>query len=248
MNKLNIGISAGHSNNPKRDRGAAGNGQIEGVIAARFRNKILNNINKKGYSVMADPDDTTLSDSIKYFTGKTNEKTILLDIHLNAATPKAKGTETLIPGTYTKEELRIAAGLSEIVSNVMGIPLRGVTDGKKGVKTELDSHHGKLGWMRIAGINILMELFFISNADEVKKFLEVEDILAEQIADYLVEQSCVVLNTTPINSNTIYHIVTSGDSLSKIAQKYGTTVNKIQELNNISNPNSIKIGQKLIIK
>lgn len=56
-------------------------------------------------------------------------------------------------------------------------------------------------------------------------------------------------NTKPtIATNEITYIVKKGDTLSKIAQKYGTTYQKIARDNNISNPNSIRIGQKLIIK
>ena len=44
------------------------------------------------------------------------------------------------------------------------------------------------------------------------------------------------------------YIVQSGDTLSKIASKYGTTYQKIASDNNISNPNIIHVGQKLIIK
>ncbi len=44
------------------------------------------------------------------------------------------------------------------------------------------------------------------------------------------------------------HIVKSGETLSGIASKYGTTYQKIAKDNNISNPNVIYPGQKLIIK
>ena len=41
------------------------------------------------------------------------------------------------------------------------------------------------------------------------------------------------------------HIVKSGESLSQIARKYRTSVSTLQRLNGISNPNKIKIGQRL---
>jgi LysM repeat protein len=44
-----------------------------------------------------------------------------------------------------------------------------------------------------------------------------------------------------------YYIVKSGDSLSAIANKYNTTVDKIAKLNNIKNINSINVGAKLLI-
>ena len=45
---------------------------------------------------------------------------------------------------------------------------------------------------------------------------------------------------------TIY-LVRFGDTLSEIAQKYGTTVNELVRLNNIQNPNLIYVGEKIII-
>ena len=53
-------------------------------------------------------------------------------------------------------------------------------------------------------------------------------------------------NNIGSNSNTTY-TVKYGDTLSKIALKYGTTVNNLVRLNNIKNPNLIYIGQVLII-
>lgn len=41
------------------------------------------------------------------------------------------------------------------------------------------------------------------------------------------------------------HIVKAGDTLSEIAAKYGTTVAKLQQLNNLKNPNLIYVGQKI---
>ena len=58
------------------------------------------------------------------------------------------------------------------------------------------------------------------------------------------------MNETDIkinNRETIY-IVQKGDTLSGIAKKYNTTYQKIAKDNNISNPNLIYPGQKLIIK
>lgn len=50
-----------------------------------------------------------------------------------------------------------------------------------------------------------------------------------------------------ITSEKIY-IVKKGDCLSKIAQKYNTTVSRLAEVNGITNVDFIKVGQKLIIK
>lgn len=49
-------------------------------------------------------------------------------------------------------------------------------------------------------------------------------------------------------SSAQYYTVRSGDTLSGIASKYGTTYQKIAQLNGISNPNLIYAGQKLRVK
>ncbi len=45
----------------------------------------------------------------------------------------------------------------------------------------------------------------------------------------------------------VIYTVVWGDTLSSIAKKYGTTVSILAKLNNISNPNYIVVGQKLIV-
>lgn len=52
---------------------------------------------------------------------------------------------------------------------------------------------------------------------------------------------------TSNESKTVYYTVQRGDTLSKIAAKYGTTYQEIAKLNNIADPNKIYVGQKLCI-
>lgn len=46
----------------------------------------------------------------------------------------------------------------------------------------------------------------------------------------------------------VYYTVRSGDTLSGIASKYGTTYQRIAQLNGISNPNKVYVGQKIRVK
>lgn len=48
--------------------------------------------------------------------------------------------------------------------------------------------------------------------------------------------------------NTVTYVVQKGDTLSKIARQFNTTVENIAKLNNLGNPNVINVGQKLVIK
>ena len=43
------------------------------------------------------------------------------------------------------------------------------------------------------------------------------------------------------------YVIKKGDCLSVIAQRYGTTVKTLCELNNIKNPNLIYAGNKLLV-
>ncbi|MDF2908792.1 MAG: cell wall hydrolase [Herbinix sp.] len=45
-----------------------------------------------------------------------------------------------------------------------------------------------------------------------------------------------------------YHTVVTGDTLSVLAMKYDTTVLRLSRLNELENPNEIRVGQKLLIR
>ncbi len=51
----------------------------------------------------------------------------------------------------------------------------------------------------------------------------------------------------PISTGGAVHRVVNGDTLSTIAQSYGVTIQQIVDANNLTNPNSLSIGQELII-
>ena len=51
-----------------------------------------------------------------------------------------------------------------------------------------------------------------------------------------------------VSSNVEYYTVKSGDNLSAIAKKYGTTVNQLVSWNNIKNANLIYVGQKIRVR
>lgn len=49
-------------------------------------------------------------------------------------------------------------------------------------------------------------------------------------------------------TSSVYYTVKSGDTLSGIASKYGTSYMKLAQMNNISNPNKIYVGQKIRVR
>lgn len=70
--------------------------------------------------------------------------------------------------------------------------------------------------------------------------------IAEAVNKRLGSSTETVKENTTQTSETVY-IVKSGDTLSSIANKYGTTYQKLASYNNISNPNAITVGQKIKI-
>jgi N-acetylmuramoyl-L-alanine amidase len=227
-----IFISAGHSNVLGKDRGASGNGFIEGILTVEQRNLIVKELKKLGAKVIIDDNDSILSQTMAFFRNKTTKNCILVDLHWNASSPQATGTEVLVPASPTKFENDLATDLSKTISTILNIKNRGV-------KTELQSARKSLGWMRLTGENILIETCFISNKKDMDSYQKNKEELAKQIASILFNYS------NEINSQKIY-IVKAGDSLLEIARKNNTTVSKIQKDNNLSSSN-IKINQKLKI-
>ena len=73
-----------------------------------------------------------------------------------------------------------------------------------------------------------------------KELLENEGYNYEEVQKRVNE----ILNAKTV----ITYIVKSGDTLSKIAKQYNTTIDKLVKDNNIKNPDLIIVGQKLIIK
>ncbi|PID85492.1 MAG: hypothetical protein CSA11_00680 [Chloroflexi bacterium] len=63
-----------------------------------------------------------------------------------------------------------------------------------------------------------------------------------------IESETAIAQSAPVGSPTpIIYVVQKGDTLNKVARLYGVTVQDIVTLNNIFNPNSIPIGQELLI-
>ena len=51
----------------------------------------------------------------------------------------------------------------------------------------------------------------------------------------------------PVTSDGTVHVVQRGDILSRIAQRYGLSLQQIMALNGISNPNHVYVGQRLLV-
>ena len=65
--------------------------------------------------------------------------------------------------------------------------------------------------------------------------------------NYTVVQA-IVNKKMAARNQSVYYVVKSGDTLSGIASKYGTTYHQLAKINGIANPNKIYPGQKIRVK
>ena len=65
--------------------------------------------------------------------------------------------------------------------------------------------------------------------------------------NYTVVQA-IVNKKMAARNQSVYYVVKSGDTLSGIASKYGTTYQQLAKINGIANPNKIYPGQKIRVK
>ncbi len=66
-----------------------------------------------------------------------------------------------------------------------------------------------------------------------------QNLIISESTQNLTKQSDLINN---------YHIVQTGENLTEISNKYNLKVIDLIEINNLNNPDSIKVGQKLIIR
>jgi len=66
-----------------------------------------------------------------------------------------------------------------------------------------------------------------------------QNLIISESTENLTKQSHLINN---------YHIVQTGENLTEISSKYNLNLDYLIEINNLNNPDSIKVGQKLIIR
>lgn len=166
-----IYLSAGHYD---KDPGATANGYVERDLAIELRDLIVPKLS--GYRIITDKDSESLSQYLKRIS--PGDASVVVEIHFNAATPKATGTEVLVADGHNKISWDLADDLSTEIASTLCIPNRGV-------KTESDSHRGRLAFVRQPGACALIEVCFITNPSDMDKYEQHKEELADRIADVL---------------------------------------------------------------
>lgn len=166
-----IVITAGHS---IADPGAVAGGLTEADICTDFRNLVAHYLRKDGIPFVTDGKDgenLPLAKAIALV--RANPSALSVEFHCNAAAnPAATGVESLSSETGKA----IGAALCQAIADAIGIKNRGA-------KGEAAGQHSRLGFVQAGGI--IVELFFISNPQDVRRYLDRKWLVAKAVAGVL---------------------------------------------------------------
>lgn len=177
-------LNPGHC--PDVDSGAVNYsyGVTEAAIVKEVGDMVADYLRKAGCEVELLQSDNLAGENPNYpnvcASANSWPADIFVSLHCNAATPAARGTEVLVYSRWTQADTLASCILHQIVDN-LGTLSRGVKARPNLVV--LNSTHMPA---------VLVEMGFISNADDCRMLVEQQDALALAIArgitDYIQER------------------------------------------------------------
>lgn len=94
---------------------------------------------------------------------------------------------------------------------------------------------------------VMVECAFHDHPEEAKWIVENTKEIGEAIGKALVKVYDLKPKSAPPSGDYDEYVVKKGDTLGKIARTYDTTVAELARINNISNPDLINVGQKVLV-
>jgi N-acetylmuramoyl-L-alanine amidase len=171
-----IFLLAGHGGG---DSGAVGvSGRTESAETIKLRDKIKAHLQSRGAQFKTDDDRDGLSTVLKKL--QTGSGSVVLDIHFNASSNEtATGVEVIVGDDAQSNDLALAMDVLDVMIKYTGLKSRGV-------KKESQTPRKRLGVMREHGAVCLLEVCFISNASDMKKYDNVVSEIARELASVLI--------------------------------------------------------------
>lgn len=164
-------VTAGHSNS---DPGAVNGALTEAHIVTDFRNMVVHYLAEAKVYYAADGhgnENQPLNEAIKL----ARFSSVAVEFHCNAfSNPAASGVETL----SQDKDKDLGRKLCQAVADVLHIVNRGA-------KGEGSGQHSRLGYVQAGGI--ILELFFISNPDDLRRYLDRKWLVAKAVAKVLID-------------------------------------------------------------
>lgn len=181
-------LSAGHCNvkGPSYDPGAPGvNGRWEADENVKLRDRVIALIKERGYSdIISDLNSESRHQHLKRI--KPGNGSVVVEFHFNAGVKSATGTEVLVSVDADRLDKAMANELVMATSLTLGIKNRGV-------KSEADTRHKRLGLMREAGIVALVEVCFITNPNDMASYDKHFETLCRYYADIIIKYDQMIL-------------------------------------------------------
>lgn len=233
-------IDAGHGGD---DPGASGNGIVEKELTLEISQYIHNRLDELGIenTLIRDSDETIEpNDRVNKIVSPygSDSDVLVVSNHINAG--GGEGAEIIYA-------LRNSDTFSRKISDElesMGRVVRKYYQRRYPSDSSKDYYfiHRNTGNTEA----VIVEYGFLDNVDDAnllkKYWQDYAEAVVKAIADYLGVP--YTFDGSLVNEN--YYIVKKGDSLWSIANKYGLTVDKLKDINNLSS-NMLSVGQKLLI-
>lgn len=219
--------------------------ELYGLWVAQYANNNLTGYqdnpwtDKNGYGAWNGPAIYQYSSSgrLSGYNGNLDINIAYMDANAWKAYAGAKESTSVPKSEETKPQQTTPSGST--LDLVYGVML-----GKYGVDKE---RKDKLG-TRYDEVQIMINHIANSSAsvlaDEVKKGTYGNNPVRKTVLGNRYDEVQKIIN----GDSATYYTVKSRDTLSAIAAKYGTTYQKIAQINGISDPNKIYVGQRLRIK
>lgn len=169
---MKFAVTAGHGGS---DPGAVANGATEADLMAQLRNVLADKLRARGHKVRVDGTllgNLPLVHALLLVPGSD----AALELHTNAFTnPSARGVEVVAAPRHKARAQAIAQGIARVLET----PVRG----DMGWIPQERTARGRLGFVRAGGM--VVETFFITNQEELAKYLARYYLVATAIADAL---------------------------------------------------------------
>ena len=180
-----IYLSAGHNKRlAGADPGATCGNIKEADLTIELRDLIIAELTGLQANFITDKDDETLLAYVARI--KPGSGSVVCELHFNSSARLATGAEAIIKNEYSHVEKAIAVDISNAIATILGIINRGV-------KTEAQSHRGRLGILHThAGISVLPEICFINNEIDMKQYHKNKNALARKFAELLIEYDALI--------------------------------------------------------
>lgn len=177
--------SAGHvalRGSKHEDSGAVGIGGIwEADLTVRVRNAVNDILRGRGYKVVEDRSEESLREYLERI--KPGPASVVIEYHFDCSDlPTPHGCSALVADNASANSIGLAKDACIAINKASGIAIRDAGTGK-GFLYEHDSHRGRLGLMREAGTVALVELGFLSNANDMHLFNTNFDAICLGLAD-----------------------------------------------------------------